>query len=168
VLQRPLEQTIQPRMQQLSRPPSLGTIVPQPTEPPVAQHIAFARPTPNVSSRTLGADGEDHVAEHFNLRPCHSASFLHAQLRYVRRQLDIKDEEIARLRRQRDTRENLEVGTLCEQLRQANRDCRTWRKRAEAAERRIASFETFIARFREIRRPVAERPESEDITEDKR
>ncbi len=40
---------------------------------------------------------------------------------------------------------------LSEQLRRARRECDMWRERAEAAERRVAVFERFSAKMRDVR-----------------
>jgi hypothetical protein len=45
--------------------------------------------------------------------------------------------------------ENMDVGTISEQLREAKRERDMWRERAEAAEKRAATFEGFIAKLRE-------------------
>ncbi|KAF6845105.1 hypothetical protein CMUS01_00494 [Colletotrichum musicola] len=52
--------------------------------------------------------------------------------------------------RQVEARENLDVGTLSEQLRAAKRECAMWKARAEAAEKRVATLERFTRRLRAI------------------
>ncbi|KAK2759669.1 RhoGAP group protein [Colletotrichum kahawae] len=75
-------------------------------------------------------------------------SMLHAQIRSLQRQLDAKSEETASLRRQLDTRDDMDVGLLSEQLRSAKRECAMWKGRAEAAERRVAALERFTHKIR--------------------
>ena len=83
--------------------------------------------------------------------PPGSTSVLHAQIRNLQRQLDSRNEEVKQLGRQLETKGNLDLGTLSEQLRQSKRECRMWRERAEAAERRVAVFERFTAKIRKLK-----------------
>ena len=69
----------------------------------------------------------------------------------LQKQLDARIEEVKQLRRQLEAIENLDIGTLSEQLRQAKRECRMWRERAEAAEKRVAVFERFTAKIRKLK-----------------
>ncbi|KAK8017548.1 rhoGAP domain-containing protein [Apiospora rasikravindrae] len=146
----------------LSRPPSLGTMVPPREEPPVAQHLTFARPPSATSSHShlsgqpLGDDlstahGSPLPTSGGSPRPRSGNGLLHAQIRSLQRHLQSKNEEILQLKRQLETRENVDVGTLSEKLREAKRDCAMWRDRAEAAEKRIAVFEKFAAKARALR-----------------
>ncbi|KAK8110474.1 uncharacterized protein PG998_006931 [Apiospora kogelbergensis] len=134
------------RDRELSRPPSLGTMIPPREEPPVAHHLNLARP-PSAASSLSHLSAQPHppgegdnasVNQGYNSPLPTSGSprmrsgngLLHAQL---------------------ETRENMDIGTLSERLREANRDCAMWRDRAEAAERRIAVFEKFAAKARALR-----------------
>ncbi|KAK8041264.1 Rho-GTPase-activating 6 [Apiospora phragmitis] len=131
------------RDRELSRPPSLGTMVPPREEPPVAQHLNFIRRPSAASSRShLSARplGDDAAITQGSPLPNSGG-----------RQLESKNEEVLQLRRQLETRDNMDVGTLSEKLREAKRDCAMWRDRAEAAERRIAVFEKFAAKARALR-----------------
>lgn len=150
------------RDRELSRPPSLGTMVPPREEPPVAQHLNLARP-PSASSshshmeaRPLGDDasitqGSPLPASGESSRPKNGNGLLHEQIRRLQRQLESKNEEVLQLKRQLETRENLDIGTLSEKLREVKRDYAMWRDRAEAAEKRIAVFEKFAAKARALR-----------------
>ncbi|PNH56387.1 hypothetical protein VD0003_g1333 [Verticillium dahliae] len=71
----------------------------------------------------------------------------------LQKQLEARDEEASSLRRQLETRENMDIGTLSEQLREAKRESAMWKSRAEAAEKRLAVFEGFTMRLRDIRVP---------------
>ncbi|KAK0728282.1 hypothetical protein B0T26DRAFT_748523 [Lasiosphaeria miniovina] len=75
---------------------------------------------------------------------------LHAQIRTLQKQLEARAEEAQQLRRLVDAKHDAEpvVVALREQLRRAERECRTWRERAEAAEKRVAMFERLAAAAR--------------------
>ncbi|KAK8001916.1 hypothetical protein PG991_014138, partial [Apiospora marii] len=150
------------RDRELSRPPSLGTMIPPREEPPVAQHLNLARPPSASSSHShIGArppgddasitQGSPLPASGESSRPKNGNGLLHEQIRRLQRQLESKSEEVLQLKRQLETRENLDIGTLSEKLREAKRDCAMWRDRAEAAEKRIAVFEKFAAKARALR-----------------
>ncbi|OTA67345.1 hypothetical protein K449DRAFT_390053 [Hypoxylon sp. EC38] len=139
---------------ELSQPPSLGTMVPHLEEPPVAQHITFVRPSPSASP--LGHDGsDDERATMESPRPGTGNSVLHYQIRHLQKHLEQKTEENIQLRRQLEARENMDIGKLMEQLRSAKRECKMWRERAEAAEKRVKVFKQFTARVRGLRDSVA-------------
>ncbi|KAK8857077.1 RhoGAP domain-containing protein [Apiospora arundinis] len=155
------------RDREISRPPSLGTMVPPREEPPVAHHLNFARPPSAASSLSHlsahppppeGGDNPSIAQEGIPLpategspRTRSGNGLLYAQIRALHRQLQLKNEEVLHLRRQLETRENMDIGTLSERLREARRDCAMWRDRAEAAEKRIAVFEKFAAKARALR-----------------
>lgn len=126
--------------------PSLGTMVQPQEQPPIAQHVSFPRPP---SSPSVRQTSEDFVS-HRTGSPGGN-SVLHRQTRTLQKQLDAKTEEAVSLRRQLDTREDLDVGTLSEQLRAAKRECAMWKARAEAAEKRVAALERFTRRLRGVR-----------------
>ncbi|KAK8067081.1 hypothetical protein PG997_013828 [Apiospora hydei] len=137
-------------------------MVPPREEPPVAQHLTFVRPPSATSSyshlsgQPLGDDpsiaiGSPLPTSGGSPRTRSGNGLLHAQIRSLQRQLQSKNEEVLQLRRQLETRENVDVGTLSEKLREAKRDCAMWRDRAEAAEKRIAVFEKFAAKARALR-----------------
>ncbi|KAI1283439.1 hypothetical protein F5Y07DRAFT_408768 [Xylaria sp. FL0933] len=135
-----------------NQPPRLGTMIPHEEEPPVGH---FVRPTSATSARSQNISGTEgavpsalssHHEPAAGSRQTSGNSFLHAQIRSLQRQLDLRNEEIAQLRRRLETQEHVDIGTLCEQLRFARREGLNWRKRAEAAERRVAVFQRFGAK----------------------
>lgn len=137
----------------MQNPPSLGTMIPYPKKPPVAQHLNLPRPSSSLSNPQQEMQASSDIllgASTPTPRPG-SATMLHAQIRTLQRQLDIKTEEAVQLRRQLDAQENSELGTLSQQLREAKQEAEMWKERAEAAERRIQVFEKFTARLRGIR-----------------
>ena len=173
IVQRPASSQNEPRTEPISfpareieprRPPSLGLMIPHREEPPVAQHLQFARPPSATSSRSYLSTripGQDQSANAEGGSPLltretpsrsGSNNFLHTQVRHLQRQLELKNEELVQLRTQLDTRANLDIGTLSERLRESKRDCAMWRDRAEAAERRVAVFERFTCKLRGIKR----------------
>lgn len=138
----------------LENPRSLGTMMPYPEQPPIAQHLNLIRPASSASNTQYGADPSvpQNISTPFQ-RPG-STTTLHAQIRSLQRQLDLKTEEAVHLRRQLEVQGDADVGTLSQQLREAKREAQTWRERAESAERRIKVFERFTARFKGIREAV--------------
>ncbi|QPC63222.1 hypothetical protein HYE67_005453 [Fusarium culmorum] len=133
----------------LKNPGSLGTMMPYPEQPPIAQHLNFVRP-----SSTMDAQGPDALAVPYNTatpiqRPG-STTTLHTQIRNLQRRLDLKTEEVVQLRRQLEVQEDADISTLSQQLREAKREAQMWKERAESAERRIKVFERFIARLKGI------------------
>ncbi|KAG5948840.1 hypothetical protein E4U60_000622 [Claviceps pazoutovae] len=142
---------------ELKSVPSLGTMVPCPEQPPIAQHLNLARPpsssSPTVESKPFSAP---ETVSTLPLSRAGSATVLYSQIGKLQRQLNAKTEEAAQLRRQMDVQKDSDIGTLSEQLRQAKRDVAAWKDRAEAAERRVKVFETFTEKLREIRDAIAE------------
>ncbi|KAL2203193.1 hypothetical protein CC79DRAFT_1401439 [Sarocladium strictum] len=137
-------------------PGSLGKMLPPQEQPPVAQHLNLARPpstVPGTPSLETASVEEDHPGTLAN-RPG-STTMLHAQIRSLQRQLEVKAEESNQLRRQLEAQEGTDIGTLSEQLREAKREVSMWRERAEAAERRVQVFEKFTAKLRGIREAAA-------------
>jgi len=154
-----------------SQPPRLGTMVRHQEEPPIGHFVrsgsAASAPGRHVSiSQSMGAITPPHPDSISSLGSRqmseNSNSFLHAQIRNLQRQLEGRNEEVLRLRRQLEAQENKDIGTLCERLRAAKRECLMWRKRAESAERRMAVFHRFASRFQALRDdafdPVDETP----------
>jgi hypothetical protein len=161
-----------------SRPPRLGTMVPYQEEPPVGHFVrpgsATSAPSRHVSiSQSMGAITPPRSDSISGLGPRRTSkssnSFLHAQIRNLQRQLEGRNEEVLQLRRQLEAQENKDIGTLCERLRAAKRECLMWRKRAESAERRMAVFHRFASRFQTLRDdefdPISETP-IDDVIED--
>ncbi|KAG5940146.1 hypothetical protein E4U59_002622 [Claviceps monticola] len=142
---------------ELKSVPSLGTMVPCPEQPPIAQHLNLARP-PSSSSPTVESKpySSPEMVSTLPLSRAGSATVLYSQIGKLQRQLNAKTEEAAQLRRQMDVQKDSDIGTLSEQLRQAKRDVAAWKDRAEAAERRVKVFETFTEKLREIRDTIAE------------
>lgn len=124
---------------------SLGTMIPHQEQPPVAQHLNFARPASAMSDNSTIPRTSTPIP-----RP-RSTTFLHTQVRNLQRQVESKTDEINQLRRQVEAQENSEVGTLSQQLREAKAEAQMWKERAEAAERRVKVFERFTARLKGIR-----------------
>ncbi|XDG02043.1 hypothetical protein ABKA04_001658 [Annulohypoxylon sp. FPYF3050] len=128
-------------------------MIPHQEEPPVAQHITFARPSPSNSPEHY--DGDDERISNGSPRLRSTNSILHIQIRHLQKQLEHRTEENTQLRRRLEARENMDIGKLCEQLRIARRESKMWHERAEAAEKRVAVFKQFTARLRGIRDSVA-------------
>lgn len=138
---------------------SLGTMVPHREQPPVAQYLSLDRPLsmPAASGRSVE---EAAIAYYTPLTkpeaPSRSTTVLFAQIQSLQRSLSAKTEEASQLRRQLETQQNAEVGTLSEQLRMARRDLSMWRERTEAAEKRIQVFERLTKRLKDIRAAMVE------------
>ncbi|KAI1375278.1 hypothetical protein F4677DRAFT_145585 [Hypoxylon crocopeplum] len=150
------------RDRELSQPPSLGTMVPHVEEPPVAQHISFIRPSP-ATPLTASDEIDGGRVSPESPRPGSSNSMLHAQIRNLQRQLEMRAEEINQLRRQLEAHEHVDIGGLLEQLRVAKHECKMWRARAQAAEKRVTVFEQFTARVRGLRDTTAEGEAGESL-----
>ncbi|KAI0108666.1 hypothetical protein GGR51DRAFT_122480 [Nemania sp. FL0031] len=149
------------------QPPRLGTMVPFPEEPPVGH---FMRPSSAASAQSRDPSAErppPPLVGQTDSRQASGTSFLHAQIRSLQRQLAARNEEIRQLRRQLETQAHMDVGTLCEQLRVARRECMTWRRRAEAAEKRVAVFQRFSSRFQALRDGVDDDDESLNLNKGK-
>lgn len=142
----------------LQNPPNLGTMTPYPKKPPVAQHLNLMRPSSSLSGSQQDAQAFLDVSSTPVPRPG-SATMLHAQIRLLQKQLDVKTEEVVQLRRQLDAHANSELGTLSQKLREAKQQAEMWKERAEAAERRVQVFERFTSRLKGIR--VADATEGE-------
>ncbi|CAM1507828.1 Fc.00g046760.m01.CDS01 [Cosmosporella sp. VM-42] len=138
---------------EMRSPYSLGTMVPHQEPPPVAQHLNLFRPSSSSSNARESTDSEFLTPTPIS-RPS-STTLLHAQIRNLQRQLHSRLEEVSHLKRQVEALEGTEVGTLSQQLREAKREARMWKDRAEAAERRVKVFERFTARLRGIRDAAA-------------
>ncbi|KAF4451470.1 putative Rho-GTPase-activating protein 6 [Fusarium austroafricanum] len=140
----------------LENPRSLGTMMPYPEQPPIAQHLNLMRPSSSASNAQHRVDAST-VPQDISTpvpRPG-STTTLHTQIRRLQRQLDLKTEETVHLKRQLEVQEDADVGTLSQQLREAKREAQMWRERAESAERRIKVFERFTARLKGIREAAA-------------
>ncbi|KAH8664167.1 hypothetical protein BX600DRAFT_540681 [Xylariales sp. PMI_506] len=151
---------IKHRGQELSHTPSLGTMVSPREQPPVAHHLVLIRPSSATSSRSQhtrrpSCDNASFIGGNSPLagspRPGTENNVLHVQIRSLHKQLELRNEEVLQLRRQLETRSNMDIGMLSEQLRSAKRESKMWQERAEAAERRVAAFERFTAKMRALR-----------------
>ncbi|KAK2032035.1 hypothetical protein LX32DRAFT_225247 [Colletotrichum zoysiae] len=126
--------------------PNLGTMTRPAEQPPIAQRITFPHRPPSapslrqLSSETVSVRAASPGAN----------SVLHSQIRNLQRQLDAKTEESLSLRRQLETMESMDIGTLSEQLRAAKQECAMWKARAEAAEKRVSALQRFTRRLRGI------------------
>ncbi|KAK3359295.1 hypothetical protein B0T25DRAFT_532528 [Lasiosphaeria hispida] len=85
---------------------------------------------------------------------------LHAQIRSLQKQVVAKTEEAKQLRRLLEARHDPDVAFLREQLRLTERECRLWRERAEAAEKKVVMFERATARVRKLRERMAAEEEA--------
>ncbi|KAJ8108623.1 hypothetical protein ONZ43_g6369 [Nemania bipapillata] len=141
-----------------SQPPRLGTMVPYQEEPPVGH---FIRPSSAASAQSRNVSSERAFAlDQSDQRQTSGNSLLHAQIRNLQRQLEMRNEEILQLRRQLETQEHIDIGTLCEQLRFAKRESMMWRKRAETAEKRVAVFQRFSSKFQALKDDVDGEPQA--------
>lgn len=118
-----------------SRTPSVGTVLPRPVEPPVDQHVPFVRP-PSTPRRLAGD------RDIFRVTTPSGNAALYEQIRKLQKQLEAAADELAHYKRQVESRGNLQdLGTLSEQLRESKREAKSWRARAELAERRLVMLE---------------------------
>ncbi|GAW17287.1 hypothetical protein ANO14919_067420 [Xylariales sp. No.14919] len=138
------------------QPPRLGTMVPHQEEPEVGHFVRPSSPATSAQSQDASV-APLHLPDSRVTSSGGSSSFLHAQIRSLQRQLERRNEEIVHLRRRLETQEHMDIGTLCEQLRLAKRECMMWRGRAEAAERRVAVFHRFGDRFQALKDGVDEK-----------
>lgn len=83
-----------------------------------------------------------------------TGSILHHQIRRLHSQLNVRNEHIQNLRRDLDAMYGADVGILSERLRRAKGECRMWRERAENAEKRVAAFERFKTKFKNLKEDV--------------
>lgn len=136
-----------------TQPPRLGTMVPHQEEPEVGHFVRLSS-SASASAQSLHPSAEGVVSAPLDGAGAGYASgnnsLLHAQIRSLQRQLERRDEAALQLRRQLETQAHMDVGTLCEQLRLARRECAMWRKRAEAAEKRVAVLQRIGAKFRAL------------------
>ncbi|RWA03869.1 hypothetical protein EKO27_g11235 [Xylaria grammica] len=137
------------------QPPLLGTMVPHQEEPEVGHFVRPSSPATSAQSQDASVPPL-HLPDSRVTSSGGSSSFLHAQIRSLQRQLERRNEEIVHLRRRLETQEHMDIGTLCEQLRLAKRECMMWRGRAEAAERRVAVFHRFGDKFQALKDGVDE------------
>lgn len=130
-----------------------GRMTPGIEHPPIARHISQRRPPRSVTQSSRGSSptraGRDSPA---SMPLPGGTAALHAQVRHLQRQLAAKTEENTQLRHQIEALEGGNgIGTLSERLRNAERDAKMWRERALTAETRVAVFEKFLGRVRQLR-----------------
>lgn len=110
-----------------------GTQLPFQEAPSVPQYVQYPRPT----TAPLEAYKEPIHVDGTLSSKSSTHSILHARIRALQRQLALKEEEARQLKRQLDTRDNIDIGTLSEQVRTVKRDLQFWKTRAEVAENRL-------------------------------
>lgn len=117
-----------------------GRVLPRPDPPPVAHHLQLPRPPTAGSSPDPTALGDNLELQEpsSNPPPGRSSSMLYTQVRALQRQLADRSEEIQHLKQQLHARENLDIGTLSEELRETKRELQSWKTRAEVAEKQLA------------------------------
>jgi hypothetical protein len=81
-------------------------------------------------------------------------SILYHQVRTLQKRIENRDEKIRGLQRQLETLHGADIGSICEQLRQAKRQLELWKDRADAAERRVAVVERFATRIKDLRKSI--------------
>ncbi|RFU72802.1 rho-gtpase-activating 6 [Trichoderma arundinaceum] len=88
--------------------------------------------------------------------PSSEVDNLHSRLQGLEKLLSDKSAEAAQLQlRVQQLEEDNEVSSLRDQLRDAEKDIRKWREKAEAAERKAKMFQKFTARVRSIQGSLA-------------
>jgi hypothetical protein len=141
--------------------PSLGTILPAPEPPPVAQHVHFLRPPSGLANMADFVHPDSPFGDMFRASPplspgtsppllrslgtppvTRSNSVLHTQIRSLQKNMERKDNEIAKLRQQLITKGSLDIGPISEQLRESKRETQKWKTRAEVAEKQVEMFST--------------------------
>lgn len=127
-----------------------GTMTPGIEQPPIARHVSTRRP---ARSETPTNSNDEYLPQReTQTQTPRTTAALHAQVRQLQRLLETKAEETMSLRRQLEAIEGGDgIGTLSERLRHAEREVKTWRERALTAEKRVAVFEKFLGRVRQLR-----------------
>ncbi|CZT13719.1 uncharacterized protein RCO7_00680 [Rhynchosporium graminicola] len=118
---------------------NIGRVLPRPDPMPVAHHLYLSRPpaaSPANSSDPAETESGPAIENASHL-PGRNNSILYKQVLNLQRQLFEKTEEVQHLKQFLNARDNLDVGTLSEELRQTKRDLEIWKKRAEAAEKQL-------------------------------
>ncbi|ETS80311.1 hypothetical protein PFICI_07840 [Pestalotiopsis fici W106-1] len=98
-----------------------------------------------------GNDGGSHAARQLRRSNSDTSSILHHQIRILHSQLNVRNEHIHGLRRDLDAMYGTDVGVLSQQLRRSRRECQMWKDRALEAEKRLAVFERFSAKFKGLK-----------------
>ncbi|KAH0566110.1 hypothetical protein GP486_000501 [Trichoglossum hirsutum] len=110
----------------------LDRLLPPAEEPEVARHINWRNSCELGASKALNEE---------DLTPKLSSkgnATLYAEIRRLQRLIDLRTEEAVQSQRELEAmRKFKDSGTLSEKLREAQRDLKTWRNRAEWAEKRL-------------------------------
>jgi hypothetical protein len=120
--------------------PSIGKVLPRPTEPPVALHMNLSRPRSTSITSDLQSLNDRQLLHGSSEMGFHGrgTSMLYSQITNLQKLLETRTEEVDNLRRQLATKGSLnDLGTLSEQLREAKREGMSWQKRALMAEMRL-------------------------------
>lgn len=138
-----------------------GRMTPGIEQPPIARHLSHRIPGRSATPSSLDNDSPlelDQTPAQTPLPTPGGTAALHAQVRHLQRQLAAKTEEAVQLRRQIEAMEGGNgVGTVSERLRASEREARMWKDRALTAERRVAVFEKFLGRVRQLRESEKEK-----------
>jgi hypothetical protein len=110
----------------------LDRLLPPTEEPEVARHINWRNSSELGTSR---ASSEQGLTPKLSLK---GNATLYAEIRRLQRLIDLRTEETIQSQRELEAmRKFKDSGTLSEKLREAQRDLKTWRNRAEWAEKRL-------------------------------
>lgn len=132
-----------PRPRNLS---DYGTQLSIPDEPEIARYVPPAKPK-TVASDSTGISSDPSLLPSTGPSLSRGNSVLHSEIRILRRDSAMKDQALKRLKQQLNAREDSEVGTLSEQLRETKRELKMWKKRAEVAEKRVEMLEKLSTRM---------------------
>lgn len=121
-------------------------------EYPESRHMDFAGPT-TIAQGPEGIQPQAPRPEQAstpvrvgtNKSPSRGTTLLRAEIKNLQKELSAKTDEVARLRRQVEAKENVDIGSLRGRLRSANLQWRSWRERAEIAEKRVDALERLAA-----------------------
>jgi hypothetical protein len=110
----------------------LDRLLPPAEEPEVARHINWRNSSELGTSR---ASSEQGLTPKLSTK---GNATLYAEIRRLQRLLDLRTEEAIQAQRELEAmRKFKDSGTLSEKLREAQRDLKTWKNRAEWAEKRL-------------------------------
>ncbi|KAH0547518.1 hypothetical protein FGG08_000243 [Glutinoglossum americanum] len=110
----------------------LDRLLPPAEEPEVARHISWRNSSELGTSRTSSEQGLTPILSQ------KGNATLYAEIRRLQRLIDLRTEEAVQAQRELEAmRKFKDSGTLSEKLREAQRDLKTWKNRAEWAEKRL-------------------------------
>ncbi len=123
-----------PRSLTVSSADKLSKTLPINEEPPIAQHIQFRYSAERLRSRSDTSSQQD-----LSLASSSKGNAtLYAEIRRLQRQVELRTEEAHQAHRQLEAMRNYrDSGTLSEKLREVQRGLKTWKNRAEWAEKRL-------------------------------